>query len=95
MISQVRQCIKYTIPVFFDDDAEAILAALCEQTGLSISDVLRRGLESYAEVVREGASTRSFEVYRRLDLGPGGYAIAPARDAKAALVEALRDKHPG
>ena len=34
-----------------------------------------------------------FEIYRRLVLGPGGHAIAAARDAKAAAVEAVAAKH--
>lgn len=81
--------------VFLDDDDEATLAYLRKRTGLSVADVLKRGLESYAEIVRDEVAAKPFDVYRRLDLGPGGYAIAPARDAKAALVEALRDKHRG
>ena len=79
--------------VFLDDDDEATLAYLRKRTGLSVADVLKRGLESYAEIVRDEVAAKPFDVYRRLDLGPGGYAIAPARDAKAALVEVLRDKH--
>ena len=79
--------------VRLDDDAETMLAALRKQTGLSISDVLKRGLESYAEAVRDRVATTPFDIYRRLDLGPGGYAIAPARDAKAAVVEVLEEKH--
>ncbi len=78
--------------VRLDDDAEATLAALRKQTGLSISDVLKRGLEAYAEAVREGTAARPFDIYRRLDLGPGGYAIAPAKDAKSAVLEVLREK---
>ena len=63
--------------VRLDDDAEATLAALRKQTGLSISDVLKRGLESYAEAVREGAAARPFDIYRRLDLGPGRLCHSP------------------
>ena len=81
--------------VFLDDDAEATLAALCKQTGLSISDVLKRGLESYAEAVREETASTPFNIFRRLDLGPGGYVRASARDAKTAVVEAIREKHQG
>lgn len=81
--------------VFLDDDDEATLAALCEQTGLSISDVLKQGLESYAEAMRKAAASKPIDVFRRLDLGPGGYARAPARDAKATIVEAVGKKHRG
>lgn len=79
--------------VRLDDDAEATLASLRKQTGLSISDVLKRGLESYAEVVRDESTNTPFDIFSRLDLGPGGYAMAPAREAKTAVVETLREKH--
>ena len=81
--------------VLLDDDEEAILAALCGQTGLSVSDVLKRGLESYADVLRDETASTPFDIYRRLDLGPGGNALGPARDAKPAVVEALRYKQQG
>ena len=81
--------------VFLDDDDEATLAYLRKRTGLSVSDVVKRGLESYAEIVRDEVAAKPFEVYRRLDLGPGGYALAAASDAKSAMVEALREKHRG
>ena len=32
-------------------------------------------------------------LYRELDLGESGYAIAPARDAKSAAAAAIRRKH--
>ena len=79
--------------VRLDDDAEATLAALRKQTGLSISDVLKRGLESYAEAVRDESANTPFDIFSRIDLGPGGYALAPAREAKTAVVETLREKH--
>ena len=34
-----------------------------------------------------------YEVFRRLDLGPGGYARAAACDAKSALRAAIARKH--
>ena len=37
-----------TRTIQLDDDAEATLSALCNQTGLSISEVLKRGLQVYA-----------------------------------------------
>ncbi len=79
--------------VFLDDDDEAVLAALCEQSGLSISDVLKRGLESYAQAARDETVSTPFDVYRRLDLGQSGHARGPAADAKTTVVEALREKH--
>jgi hypothetical protein len=42
-----------------------------------------------AEVRRAEASTHAWAVYETLDLGPGGYAKAPARDPKRALRRSL------
>ncbi len=79
--------------VRLDDDAELTLAALRRQTGLPISEVLKRGLHAYAAAVCETALVPPYEVYRRLDLACDGDAIAPASQAKAAVVEAIRKKH--
>ncbi len=79
--------------VRLDDDAELTLAALRRQTGLSISEVLKRGLHAYAAAVCETTLVSPYEVYRRLDLAYDGDAIAPASQAKAAVVEAIRKKY--
>ena len=77
-----------------DDDAEATLSVLCNQTGLSISEVLKRGLQAYAALVPKMPTAETpYELFSRLDLGPGGYAIAPAKCAKTAAAEAIRKKH--
>ena len=79
--------------VRLDDEAELTLAALRQRTGLSISEVLKRGLQAYAVAVRTTAPPTPYEVYRRLDLASGGEAIAPASQAKAAVAEVIRKKH--
>ena len=79
--------------VRLDDDAESTLAALRQRTGLSISEVLKRGLHAYAATVRATAPPTPYEVYRRLDLASGGGAIAPASQAKAAVAEVIKKKH--
>ena len=76
-----------------DDDAEATLSVLCNQTGLSISEVLKRGLQAYAALIPKVPSAETpYEVFSRLDLGPGGYAIAPAKNAKKATAQAISKK---
>lgn len=82
-----------TRTVRLDDDAETLLASLQKQTGLSISSVLKRGLETFATVAREEAAVRPYEVYRRLGLGTGSDAVAPAAEAKDRVVEIIRQKH--
>lgn len=78
--------------VRLDAAAESKLEEACKRTGLSISEVLRRGIEAYAASLDEVAET-PYEVFSRLDLGPGGYAVAPARQAKEAVARAIREKH--
>ena len=79
--------------VRLDDDAEATLAALQKQTGLSISNVLKRGLETFAMEAREKAVTKPYEAYSRIDLGPGGETVGPATSAKEQVVKAIRKKY--
>jgi hypothetical protein len=64
---------------------------LAASAGLSISEVLKRGLQAHA--AGGGTSRRKpYDIYRELDLGPGGDAGAPAREAKAALAHLIRRK---
>ncbi|MDE0004499.1 MAG: hypothetical protein OXQ29_17565 [Rhodospirillaceae bacterium] len=79
--------------VRLDDDAEAVLSDLRRRTGLSISDVFKRGLQAYASASRDAEIKMPYEIYRKLDLGPGGYAVAPAREAKAHIARTIAAKH--
>ena len=81
-----------TRTVRLDAACELKLEEVCKRTGLSISEVLRRGIEAYADSVDQAAET-PYEVFRRLDLGPGGYSIAPASEAKQAVARVIREKH--
>lgn len=82
-----------TRTVRLDAEAEQVLAALTRSTGQSISEVLKRGLLAYREQARQAAERRPWEVFRQLDLGPGGYARAAARDAKQAVRATVARKH--
>ena len=79
--------------VRLDDASERTLAEVRKRTGLTISEVLKRGLQAYAAASLDDAAASPYEVYRRLELGPGGYALAAARDAKAAVAAAVAAKH--
>ena len=82
-----------TITIQLDDDAEATLSLLCNQTGLSISEVLKRGLQVYAASAPKVPTTETpYRVFSRLDLGPGGYTIASVKSAKEATTEAIKKK---
>jgi hypothetical protein len=81
-----------TRTVRLDDEAEAALRQITEATGLPISQALKRGLRALqAEVARESAR-RPFDVYKALDPGPGGYAIAPSTDVSTGVRKAVRRK---
>ena len=79
--------------VRLDDRAEGTLAELRNRTGLSISEVFRLGLQAYAESVRCEMAETDYDVFRRFDLGPGGYAAAPATQAKTAIAAVIGEKH--
>ena len=81
-----------TRTVRLDPDSERILADIQEATGLPVSDVLKQGLIALRASLREEVARKPYEVYEELDLGPGGYAVAPAREAKQAIREVLSRK---
>jgi len=78
--------------VRLDDEAEEALREVRAATGLPISEALKRGLRSLQERVREEAMQTPYDVYRKLDLGPGGYARAPSTDSRGAVRRALKKK---
>ena len=81
-----------TRTVRLDDEAEKTLQRLRTLTGLSISEVLKRGLSAYESDALANAVRRPYDVYRDLDLGDGGHAHAPGREAKAAIADVIRRK---
>jgi hypothetical protein len=83
-----------TRTVRLDVEAEHALASLTKSTGLSISEVLKRGLIAYKQQAQNAPAERApYELFCQLDLGPGGYARAAAKDAKAAIRTAIARKH--
>ena len=82
-----------TRTVRLDDEAEKTLAKLTRITGLSISEVLKRGLMVYEDKALQESRQKPYDIFHRLDLGDGGYAVAPAREAKSAVKEAIKKKH--
>ena len=78
--------------VRLDDETEATLRQIREATGLPISEVLKQGLRSLKQQVRDAARHRPYDFYVRLDLGPGGYACAPSTQTRRGVTAALRKK---
>jgi len=82
-----------TRTVRLDDEAEITLDRLRTLTGLSISEVLKRGLKALEMQARSQVQRKPYDIFSEMDLGEGGYASAPAREAKVAIHDAIRRKH--
>ena len=81
-----------TRTVRLDDEAEAVLQQIRDVTGLPISEALKQGLQSLKQRVVEESGRKPYDLFRQLDLGPGGYAVAPSTDTRRGVVTALRKK---
>jgi hypothetical protein len=81
-----------TRTVRLDDEAEAALQQIREATGLPISEALKQGLQALRQRVREESGRAPYDIYQRLDLGPGGYALTPSTETRRGVVTALRKK---
>ena len=79
--------------VRLDAESERALAEVRRRTGMSVSAALKRGLSVLQDRVRETEQPTLAEVYRLLDVGPGGYADGNARDAKGLVRAAIACKH--
>ena len=81
-----------TRTVRLDDEAETALRQIRDATGLPISEALKQGLQALKQRVSEQSGRRPYDLYQSLDLGPGGYAVAPSTDTRRGVVAALRKK---
>jgi len=78
--------------VRLDDDTERVLEQLVEGTGMSISTLLKQGLLALRDQVGPQPERAAYEIYEELDLGPGGYAVAPSTETRRGVREAIRRK---
>lgn len=81
-----------TRTVRLDEEAEEALREVRQATGLPISEALKRGLHFLRDRVTGEARRTPYDLYRQLDLGPGGYAIAPSTDTRRGVGQALKKK---
>lgn len=79
-----------TKTVRLDPRTERLLQAVLKRTGMTASDALKAGVAALHRSLVAEARAHPYAVYRALDLGGGGYARAPARDAKTAIRAVLR-----
>ena len=78
--------------VRLDDEAEQALAYIVHTTGLSVSGALQQGLLALREQLAQPAHRTPYDIYAALDLGPGGYAIAPSTETRRGVHEAIKRK---
>ena len=81
-----------TRTVRLDDEAEAALREIRDATGLPISEALKRGLRSFGDRVKRETRRTPYDIYRELDHGPGGSAIAASTDTRRAVRAAIKKK---
>lgn len=81
--------------VRLDDGAERTLVRRRKLTHRSISEVLKRGLRAYEPLASSEGHARPCDIYARLELGAGGWSIAPAWDAKRVVRRATRREQVG
>ena len=78
-----------TRTVRLDSEAENALEEIRAATGVSISEALKRGLTTLRQQIRGEGEASAWDVYEALDLGPGGYAIAPSDAGPEAVRAAI------
>ena len=58
----------------------------------SSQEALKRGLRSFQDRVKDEMTRTPYDIYRELDHGPGGSAIAPSTETKRAVRAAIKKK---
>jgi hypothetical protein len=81
-----------TRTVRLDAEAERTLREIRSATGLPISEALKEGLRVLRGQIETSHKRTAYEMWRAYDLGPGGYAIAPARESRRGVRLALERK---
>jgi hypothetical protein len=82
-----------TRSVRLDAAAERALAEIRKQSGQSISSVIKDSLIAFHQATAAPERAKPSEFFEQYDLGPGGYAIGPARESKRLLKEKLARRH--
>lgn len=76
--------------VRMDKDEEKLLERVKRLSGLTASEAIKRGLEVLEAQLRASPSSRAYDIYKGLDLGPGGYASGPARKSRKVAETAIK-----
>jgi hypothetical protein len=78
--------------IVLDEQSERALEQVMRMTGLSVSVVLKRGVLALQDSIAQFHELPAFEIYRRLDLGPGGYTLAPSTKSRLGVQRKLQQK---
>jgi antitoxin component of RelBE/YafQ-DinJ toxin-antitoxin module len=78
--------------VRLDEETEKALEQVVTATGLSVSGAMKKGLLILRNEVAQEARRIPYDVYKELDLGPGGYTVAPATHTRRGVRMAVRRK---
>ena len=81
-----------TRTVRLDDDTEQVLQEVVESTGMTYSAAFKQGLLALRDRLAAEAEVRPYQIYEQLDLGPGGYAVAPSTETRRGVQDAIRRK---
>jgi hypothetical protein len=81
-----------TRTVRLDDEAEQALEDVRKATGLPISEALKRGLRTLRDEVRAAPARSAYEIFKELEPGPSGSAVAPSTDVRRGVRSAIRKK---
>ena len=81
-----------TRTVQLDDESAQALDEVMEATGLTASEVLKRGVWTLRHQLLYRSGSKPYEVYKQLDLGPGGHSRAPSSEVRRGLRDAIVKK---
>ena len=78
--------------VRLDAETEKALEQIVTTTGMSVSGAMKKGLLVLRNEVAREAQRVPYDIYKELDLGPGGDAVAPATQTRRGVQAAIRRK---
>jgi hypothetical protein len=92
-LTPALRCVEMSVrTIQLDEDTEMVLRQIRKATGLPVSEAVKRGLQSLRANLAERGTQAPYDVYRQLDIGPGGYAVAPSTETRRGVREAIRKK---
>jgi hypothetical protein len=79
--------------VYLDEEAEQALLMIMRIANLNMSETLKQSLLLLQQHfnIHKSDAVKPFDIYKQLDLGEGGYAIAPASQAKEGVKTAQKN----